>query len=97
MTIGLRLGLTVGLVGGCVLVITSLPEPVLTAAQSAGAGQRINLAERFAARTLSIVNRDVTRLQDRADGVHVSEREDNGLVWIDSDGDFANLRVTPMK
>jgi len=98
MTTRMHLGLTVGLLGGCVLVIASLPEqPVLALAQSAGAGQRINLAERFAARTLSIVNRDVTRLQDRADGVHVSEREDNGLVWIDSDGDFANLRVTPMK
>jgi hypothetical protein len=89
MTIRMRLGLTVGLVGGCVLVMISLPEqPVLAAAQSAAAGQRINLAERFAGRTLSIVNREVTRLQDRADGVHVSEREDNGLVWIDG-SDFA--------
>jgi hypothetical protein len=84
MTIRMHLGLTVGLLCGGVLVIASLPEPpVLAAAQSAGAGQRINLAERFAGRTLSIVNRDVTRLQDRADGVHVSERQDNGLVWID--------------
>jgi hypothetical protein len=84
MTTRMHLGLTVGLLGGCVLVIASLPEqPVLALAQSAGAGQRINLAERFGGRTLSIVNREVTRLQDRADGVHVSERQDNGLVWID--------------
>ena len=84
MTTRMHLGLTVGLLSGCVLVNASLPEePVLAAAQSAGAAQRINLAERFAGRTLSIVNRVVTRLQDKADGVHVSERQDNGLVWID--------------
>ena len=83
MTLRVHLGLTISLLGGCLLVIASLPgQPVSAAAQSAGANQRINLAERFAGKTLTAVNREVTRLQDKAEGVHVSERQDNGLVWI---------------
>jgi hypothetical protein len=83
MTLRVHLGLTISLLGGCLLVVASLPgQPVSAASQSAGANQRINLADRFAGKTLTAVNREVTRLQDKADGVHVSERQDNGLVWI---------------
>jgi len=66
-----------GLVGGV----------VITAAQS-GAPQRIDLAERLAAGALRVVNRDATRLQDRRDGIHVSENAGNGVVWIEG-SDFA--------
>ena len=83
MTLRVHLGLTISLLGGCLLVVASLAgQPVSAAAQSVGTNQRINLADRFAGKTLTAVNRDVTRLQDKADGVHVSERQDNGLVWI---------------
>jgi len=50
--------------------------------------QRINLAERLAAGTLTLINRDATKLQDKSDGIHVSQRADNGLVWING-SDFA--------
>jgi hypothetical protein len=83
MTLSVNLGLTISLLGGCLLVGASLAgRPVSAASQGAGANQRISLADRFAGKTLTIVNREVTRLQDKADGVHVSERPDNGLVWI---------------
>jgi hypothetical protein len=52
-------------------------------ASSSGAVQRIDLAERLTAGKLKVVNREVTRLQGSRDGVHVSERADNGIVWID--------------
>jgi hypothetical protein len=57
-------------------------------AQSAPAVQRLNLAERLSAGKLKAVNRDVTTLKDRGDAVHVSEKADPGLVWIDGT-DFA--------
>jgi len=84
MTLTVRMTLAAGLLVGFVLVcVPSRELAVLAAAQSAGETQRINLTERFAGRTLSVVNREVTRLKDRADGIHVSELPDNGLVWID--------------
>ena len=45
--------------------------------------QRIDLAERFAAGKLRAVNRVVTKLPGTPGGVHVSEKADVGLVWIE--------------
>jgi hypothetical protein len=45
--------------------------------------QRIDLAERLAAGKLRAVNREVARLEGSRDGVHVSEKEGNGVVWIE--------------
>jgi hypothetical protein len=70
--------LTGGFLVACLLAVVH--------AQS-GAPQRINLAERFAAGKLRVVNRDVTRLQG-TEGVHMSEREGNGVAWIEG-SDFA--------
>jgi hypothetical protein len=53
-----------------------------------GAMQRIDLAERLAAGKLRAVNRDVTKLQGSRDGVHMSEKAENGVVWIEG-SDFA--------
>ena len=52
--------------------------------------QRIDLAEQLGAGKLKAVNRDVTKLdgQGRQGAVHVSEKEGNGVVWIDGT-DFA--------
>lgn len=58
---------------GCVAV---------SAAQSGGM-QRVNLAERLAAGTLRVVNREATRLQDTPGGIHVSESAGNGVVWVE--------------
>jgi len=65
----------------------TLASSVAVTAQS-GAPQRINLAERLAAGTVTVVNREATRAKDRSDGVHVSESAGNGLVWI-TGSDFA--------
>jgi hypothetical protein len=51
------------------------------AGQSAGV-LKIDLAERLAAGKLKAMNRDVTKGQER-NGVHLSEREGNGVVWIE--------------
>lgn len=53
----------------------------------AAAAQKIDLSERLAAGKLRAVNRDVSKLQDR-DGVHVSEKPDNGVIWVEG-SDFA--------
>ena len=52
------------------------------------AAQRIELAEQLAAAKLRAVNREVTPLPDRQGAVRVSEREGNGVVWIEGT-DFA--------
>jgi hypothetical protein len=53
-----------------------------------GAAQRIDLSERLAAAKLRAVNREVTKLQGSRDGVHLNEKPDVGLAWIEG-SDFA--------
>src|SRR5215472_17016179 len=53
-----------------------------------GAAQRIDLAAQLTARKLHAVNREVTTTQGRADAVHVSDKPNPGVVWIDG-VDFA--------
>ena len=50
---------------------------------TANAPQRIDLAERLADGKLRAVNRSVTKIQGTPDGVHVSEQQGNGVIWID--------------
>ena len=57
------------------------------AAQS-GTTERIDLGERLTAGKLRAVNREVTKVQGREDAIHVSEREGNGIVWVEGT-DFA--------
>ena len=75
-----------------VLVLLSLLDArsriVAAQAPRSGALQRIDLAERLAAGKLRGVNRDVTRLEGGPDGVHMSEGDGPGVVWIDG-SDFA--------
>lgn len=54
---------------------------------STGNVQRIDLAERLAAGKLRVVNREVTKSNEKAGAIHVSESTDLGLVWI-NDTDF---------
>lgn len=53
-----------------------------------GAAQQIDLAAQLTAGKLHAVNREVTKSQSRADAVHVSEKPNPGIVWIDG-VDFA--------
>jgi hypothetical protein len=57
-------------------------------ARQTGTPQSIDLAERLAAGKLRAVNRDATPLAGDRKGVHVSEKEGNGVVWIEGT-DFA--------
>ncbi|HEX4565381.1 MAG TPA: hypothetical protein VH138_02075 [Vicinamibacterales bacterium] len=50
---------------------------------TAAAPQSIDLAAQLAAGKLHAVNRDVTNAQGRPGAVHVSEKADPGLVWIE--------------
>jgi hypothetical protein len=50
--------------------------------------QQIDLAASLAAGKLRAANREVTPLQGDRKGVHVSEKEGNGVVWVDGT-DFA--------
>ncbi len=66
----------------------STPKPPAATAAQSGSTQRIDLGERLAAGKLRAVNREVTRVQGREDAIHVSEREGNGIVWVEGT-DFA--------
>ena len=55
--------------------------------QSKGSPQ-IDLAERLAGGKLRAVNREVTPLQGKSGGVHVTEKAGPGVVWIEG-SDFA--------
>jgi hypothetical protein len=50
--------------------------------------QRIDLAERLAAGQLRVVNRQATKIAGSRDGVHLSEKSDVGLAWIEG-SDFS--------
>jgi hypothetical protein len=78
------------------LVVASAVSSGRPAAQAGGAAQkpapasvqRIDLAQYLAAGKLRAVNREATKLQGNRDGVHMSERMGNGLLWVEG-SDFA--------
>lgn len=63
--------------------VLGLNAPPPAGAPQATTAQTIDLAERLSAGKLRAVNRDVTKLQGSRSGVHVSEKEGNGVVWIE--------------
>jgi hypothetical protein len=64
-------------------------NPPSAAGRSQGtAAPQIDLAERLAAGKLRVVNRDVTPLSGDRRGVHLGEKEGNGVAWIEG-SDFA--------
>jgi hypothetical protein len=68
-----------------VLFITGTTAP----AQTVQAGMvRANLGELLGIGKLRAVNREVTRIQGSPDGVHMSEKADNGIVWLE-DSEFS--------
>jgi len=62
------------------LVVVSL-SLLVGALQSAPSTQQINLAERLAAGTIKVVNRDI--VAGSGGSVHLSARSDVGIAWID--------------
>jgi hypothetical protein len=70
------------------IVVASSLSNATTSAGAVQAPQQIDLAERLAAGKLRAVNREVTKLPEGRSGIHMSEREGNGLVWIEGT-DFA--------
>lgn len=61
--------------------------PITVAAQSSASAKevRADLGELFGSGQLTVVNREVTRLSENPrNGIHVSERADNGVVWINN-------------
>jgi hypothetical protein len=68
--------------------VNALPTALIAPGRAAqapasGTAQRIDLAERLAAGKLRPVNREVTKLAGKSDGVHVTERMGPGLIWIE--------------
>jgi len=55
----------------------------LAALAAQGSAQRIDLAQSLAGGKLRAVNREVAPLQGMAGAVHVSERADPGVIWIE--------------
>lgn len=70
------------------LAALTLTAPVAAELAQSAASQQIDVAERLAAGKLRAVNRDVTALSGDRKGVHVSEKEGNGVIWIEGT-DFA--------
>jgi len=84
------------LVGGVLMACVVAAAPLSNTKTSVGAAQapqsralqRIDLVEWLAAGKLRTVNREVTKLQGSRRGVHVTERSEVGVVWIEG-SDFA--------
>lgn len=70
------------------IILALLLGAALSAGRQPAAVQRIELDQQLTAGKLRAVNRDVTPLKADRSGVHVSEREGPGVVWIDGT-DFA--------
>ena len=77
--------LTGAILMACAVFVLSNTRRTAGAVQApqSGGAQRIDLAERLAAARLRAVNREVTKLQGSRDGVHVTEKEGPGVVWIE--------------
>ncbi len=71
-----------------VVSVVVLGMPLWAGAPQTPTTQAIDLAERLAGGKLRAVNREVTPLKERQ-GVHVSEAQGNGLVWVEGT-DFAD-------
>lgn len=71
------------------MAMLSLPAaPLLAVPPQAGPTARINLADRLTAGKLRVVNREISRTAEHAEGIHLSEREGNGVAWVEGT-DFA--------
>jgi hypothetical protein len=62
--------------------------PSLAANAPQSGGTPIDVAERLAAGTLRAVNREVSALSGDRKGVHVTEKEGSGVIWLEGT-DFA--------
>jgi hypothetical protein len=74
-----------GLLVWAALTFLSNGKAPLDAAQvpQARASQQIDLAERLASGKLRAVNREVTKLEEKPDGVRVAARSGVGVIWIE--------------
>jgi hypothetical protein len=72
------------------VVLGALALRIALSAESiqSAAPQQIDLAERLGAGKLRVVNREVTAVQGNRRAVHLSEKEGNGIAWIDG-SDFS--------
>jgi hypothetical protein len=64
------------------VVIGFIASVAVNAAQPGGM-QRINLADRLTAGTLRLVNREATKVPDNAAAIHLSEKQGNGIAWVE--------------
>ena len=78
-----------GLLTCASVVLIGIAGATSAATSQTGAGPAvIDLAERLKAGTLRAVNREVTALQGTPRGVHVTQKEGPGVVWLEG-SDFA--------
>jgi hypothetical protein len=73
---------------GVTAVMLGIGLVIQAAPQSGGAAQTIDLAAQLKAGKLRAVNREVTPSSDRPGAVHLSEKEGNGVAWVEGT-DFA--------
>jgi hypothetical protein len=73
--------------GACALV--AAPDPGAGQTSPTGGQQQIELGKLLADGKLRAVNREVTKLPEACDGIHVSEKAGNGVVWVEG-SDFAD-------
>lgn len=67
---------------------TLAPMPPVSATAPQAGGTPIDLAERLASGKLRAVNREATASPGTKGGVHLSEKEGNGVLWVEG-SDFA--------
>jgi hypothetical protein len=74
--------LTAGLVTACVIAGAAEPPAAATRRGAQSQGQTIDLAQAHDARKLRVVNREVTKIQER-NGVRLSGKFGNGMAWVE--------------
>ncbi|HTS30100.1 MAG TPA: hypothetical protein VMH81_29715 [Bryobacteraceae bacterium] len=63
-------------------VVLLLGAVAVAPAQKQGPPSQVDLPKWLAAGKLRAVNREITKVPDTPDGVHMSERQDPGVVWL---------------
>jgi hypothetical protein len=65
-------------------LLSAITAAVAAQAPAGAKEARADLGELFGSGQLTVVNREVTRLENPRNAIHVSERADNGIVWINN-------------
>lgn len=75
--------LFIGVLMGCVVIMALRPKAMMSTASEVVPMEQIDLAKWLSAGKLKSANREVAKLEERDEAVHVNEKQGTGVVWLE--------------